>query len=333
MNQNITQLFDVFSQHKILILGDVMLDKYVFGQVKRVSPEAPIPIVDVYKRDTRLGGAANVAANIKALGAQPLLASVVGDDVEGHTLKRLLQAKNISSNHIILDQDRITTVKTRVVSQNQQLLRHDYEKTHPLDEKTELLLIDNIIDLLYSENPNAVIFQDYNKGVLTPKVIANIIHNCQQLNIPIAVDPKFDNFFDYKGCTLFKPNLKEAIAGLEMYINPAKRQTLVEADLQLRALLNHQYTIVTLGEKGIFIGTEDDHDLSPAYFSRIQDVSGAGDTVISVFTMGLTLGLDIFATAELANIAAGLVCKQTGVAPINRDVLLKEAAPFFNAEA
>ncbi len=331
-SNGIEQIFASFNQLKVLIIGDAMLDDYAFGDMKRISAEAPIPIIDVYKKDRRLGGAANVALNIKALGATPILVSVVGDDAEGYALKRHLQNHGIDNSNIILDQERVTTVKTRVISRSRHVLRHDYEQTHYLDERVELLLLDNVIDLLYNEQPNVVIFQDYNKGVLTPKVIANIIHNCEQLSIPTAVDPKTDNFLEYKNCTLFKPNLRETITGLEMEVNPNKIETLNDADFQLRSQLRHSYSIITLSEKGIFIGSEDDHELIPAYFDNVSDVSGAGDTVISVFALGLALGLDVFATAELANIAAGLVCKQIGVVPINKELLMKESALFF-AEA
>ena len=332
-NNGINQIFESFEGIKVLIVGDVMLDDYAFGTVSRISPEAPIPVLDIYKKDRRLGGAANVALNLKALGATPLIASVVGDDAEGHILKRHLQNHGIENANVLLDQERTTTIKTRLMSRNQHVMRYDYEQTSPLDEKTELLLIDNIIDILYNEQPSVLVFQDYNKGVLTPKVIANVIHNCQQAKIPVAVDPKFDNFMEYKGCTLFKPNLKEVRDGLGMNVNPSKTETLVEADLQLRNMLRHTYSAITLSERGIFVGSEDDNELIPAYYSEIVDVAGAGDTVISIYALGLALGLDIFATSELANIAAGLVCKQAGVVPINRELLLKEAALFFGAAA
>lgn len=330
-NSGIQQIFDAFQYMKVLVIGDVMLDNYIFGNIERISPEAPIPIVDVYKRESRLGGAANVAANIKELGATPLLVSVVGDDTEGHSFQRILQSYGIDKSNVILDQERKTTVKTRVISRNQHMLRYDYEQKELLDDKTELLLIDNVIDLLYNEKPNVVVFQDYNKGVLTPKIIANVIHNCQQLNIPVAVDPKKNNFFAYKGCTLFKPNLREAIDGLKMDINPSHPSSLQAAHQRLQELLEHQISVITLSNKGVYIGTLDDQELIPACYRNIVDVSGAGDTVISILALGLGLGLDVFASAELANIAAGLVCEQVGVSPINRKRLQQEALAFFAA--
>lgn len=324
-NNTLQEIFASFRYLKVLVVGDAMIDKYIFGHVSRISPEAPIPVVDVYRRESRLGGAANVALNIKALGAKPLLASVVGDDDEGHEFKQLLQANGIDATNVILDQDRKTTIKTRVVSRNQQIMRYDYEQATPLEENTEMALLDNIIDIIYNDPPNVVILQDYNKGVLTPKIISHIIGNCRQAGISVAVDPKHDNFFAYEGCTLFKPNLREAAEALRLELNPTKIETLMEADRQIRHILDNALTIITLSDKGIFVGMESDRELIPAYTRRIVDVSGAGDTVIAIMALGLALDLDIFATAELANIAAGLVCEQVGVVAIEQEQLLQEA--------
>lgn len=330
-NNGINEIFDSFQYLKVLIVGDAMTDKYIFGHAQRISPEAPVPIIEVYRRESRLGGAANVALNLKELGAKPVLATVVGDDDEGHDFKQLLQSNGIDASYVILDQDRRTTVKTRIISRNQQVLRYDYEQITPLEENTELLLLDSILDLIYSEKPNVVILQDYNKGVLTPKVIANIIHHCRQAEIPVAVDPKHDNFFAYKGCTLFKPNLKEAADALHIDLNMAHPESLTEADALLREALENRYTIITLSDKGIFIGMEADSEILPAYLRRITDVSGAGDTVIAMLALGLALDLDIFATAELANIAAGMVCEQVGVVAITREALQREAETVLEA--
>lgn len=321
----ISEIFESFQNLKVLVIGDVMTDHYIFGHVNRISPEAPIPVVDVYKQENRLGGAANVAQNIKELGAKVFLASVAGDDPDGYTFKEELQQAGISSRYIVLDQERKTTVKNRIISRNQQMLRYDVEQKNPLEENTELLLLDNIIDIIYTETPHVVILQDYNKGVLTPKIIANVIHNARQAKIPVVVDPKYDNFFEYRGCTLIKPNLAEAANALEIDINPLKIDTLIAADSQLRAILQNSISVITLGSKGIFVATEDDHEICPAYQRNIIDVSGAGDTVLALLALGLALELDIFATVELANIAAGLVCEQVGVVPVDKEKLYKEA--------
>lgn len=330
-SNSLANIFRSFDGLPVLIIGDAMIDHYVFGEVNRISPEAPVPIVDVTTEEDRLGGAANVALNVKALGGNPILATVVGDDKEGHLFKSILHENGIESSYVILDLERQTTVKTRVISGSQQLMRYDRERAATLDEKTEILFLDNIIEILYNQRPQVVIFQDYNKGVLTPKVIANVIHQCEQAKIPVAVDPKFDNFFAYKGCTLFKPNLRETATALEIP-NMANLlpNVLPEADQMLREELSHMYSVITLSEKGLFVGAGDDYELIPSFHRTISDVSGAGDTVISLMALGLALNLDVFAIAELANIAAGLVCEKIGVVPIDRDRLIEVGNDFFN---
>ena len=328
-NNGLEEIFQAFSQLRILVIGDAMVDHYVYGNTERISPEAPIPVVDVSRFEKRPGGAANVAMNILGLGGQAILASVIGDDDEGHNFKQRLQEKGLETSGVLLDLNRRTTLKTRVISRNQQILRYDYESPNYLDEKMELLFLDNIIDIIYNEKPNAVIFQDYNKGILTPNTIKNVIHNCRESGIPIAVDPKKDNFFTYQYCNIFKPNLEETMAALGKYIDTTNKADLMEADRILRSHLHNEFSVITLSEKGIFIGAEDDHDLIPAYPRNITDVSGAGDTVIAMLAMGLGLGLDTFAMAELANMAAGIVCEQSGVVPIDKNVLMKEAGIFY----
>lgn len=331
MSAQILDIFESFQQVKVLIVGDIMLDHYIIGNVNRVSPEAPVPVVEVITQENRLGGAANVALNLKNLGATPILCSVIGDDTEGYAMQKLLSLNEINPAFVILDQERKTTVKSRILAKQQQLIRYDIEQRTPLNENTELLFLDNIVDIIYNQKPHVVILQDYNKGVLTPKIIANIIHNCKRTQIPVAVDPKKNNFWEYKHCTLFKPNLKEAAEGLGIEINPTRSETLKSADKVIRQQLKNQFTVITLSEKGMFVSDETDVEIIPAYPQQIADVSGAGDTVISLFGMGLALGLDIFATAELANIAAGLVCEQVGVVPINLNQLIKEATKILGA--
>lgn len=325
----IQDIFDSFQYLKVLVIGDVMIDEYIWGNISRISPEAPVPLVDVYRHESRLGGAANVALNLSQLGATPMLLSVVGDDERGHQFKELLHHHHLSSANIILDQDRHTTVKTRVIARNQQLLRYDSEMTESLSPQVELSLIDLAIDAIYTHNPHVVILQDYNKGVLTPLIISNIIANARQSGIPIAVDPKKDNFFAYKGCTLFKPNLREAVNGTELMMSASQPDTLIAGAEYIRSVLENEYTVITLSEKGMFLHTPHEAEIIPAYLRRIVDVSGAGDTVISLLALGLALKLDIFATVELANIAAGLVCEHVGVTAINRDELLNEAQRFL----
>ncbi len=332
-SSTIHDIFTSFLDVRVLIIGDAMIDRYIFGDINRISPEAPIPIVDVQHQEDRLGGAANVALNVKRLGGTPILVTVMGDDPAGHKFKQILTQEGIDPSYTVLDQERVSTVKNRVISRNQQLLRFDTEQSDYIDDKTEILVLDYIIDLIYNEAPSVVILQDYNKGVLTPKVIANTIHNCHQANIPIAVDPKKENFFNYKGCTLFKPNLRETLQNLQLP-NEGHQfpDLLIKADKYIRSQLDNTFTIITLSEKGIFVGLQGDHDQIPALTRNIVDVSGAGDTVISMLSLGLALDLDIFAMSELANIAAGLVCEEVGVVPVNKEILIKEAIMMLAGE-
>ncbi len=324
-HDNIRKVLDAFFDLKVFVIGDVMVDEYLNGKATRISPEAPVPVVNLDERELRLGGAANVAFNLRELGASPTIFSVIGDDAYGHMLKELMQDAHINHQFVIPDKDRKTTVKTRIYSGQQQLLRYDNESTHSIDNEMELSMLDNIIDRLYEGKPNVVIFQDYNKGFLTKKLIANVIYNCKKLNIPTIVDPKKDNFFEYKGCTAFKPNLKEISTALEMDIKSDDALGLVEADNKLREVLEHTYSIITLSENGMYVSSPNKRDHIEAYPKTIVDVCGAGDTVVSILALGMALKLDIVATAELANLAASIVCESVGVVPVNRERLLMES--------
>ncbi|MBK8445075.1 MAG: D-glycero-beta-D-manno-heptose-7-phosphate kinase [Sphingobacteriales bacterium] len=331
MSSWISQIMNSFAGSEVMIVGDVMIDHYIFGKISRISPEAPVPILDVSRQEFRLGGAANVALNIKELGATPILVSVIGDHRSGYDFLSLLRDQHINTDSIILDQSRITTVKTRLINQNNmQILRYDEEVRDPLEKSVEILLVNQIADLIEEFKPKVLVLQDYNKGVLTPFVIEEIIKICRQYEIPTAVDPKKHNFFTYKGCTLFKPNLKEATEGLSM---PAQTyEDLVAAAARIEALLDNETTVITLSERGIFYHNSEDSNISRAYNKSIYDVSGAGDTVVSILAMGLALGLDLSISVELANIAAAVVCSKIGVSPITSEELIAETEAIFGIE-
>lgn len=322
---NIATRIEAFKGVNVMIVGDIMTDRYINGNIHRLSPEAPVPVVDVETTHDRLGGAANVALNIKKLGGTPILLSVIGDDEEGHKLLKQLTANEIYTPGIIFDKDRKTTVKTRVISQNKQLLRFDNESRQNLNEQMSIAIMDLFVELVEDNEPKAVVFQDYDKGVLGKAVIEYMMKVCKTHKIPTAVDPKFDNFFDYKGCTLFKPNLKEASTCLKTDLHNANDQVLGDTLLFLASELNARCVILTLSEKGMMVydGSEIVH--LPAYKRNIADVSGAGDTVISILTMGMALNNNVQATAELANIGGGLVCEKVGVEPIYASELLAES--------
>jgi len=310
------------NQH-VLIIGDVMLDRYLMGSVSRISPEAPVPVVLHHRTDDRLGGAANVALNIRALGAVPILCSIVGDDADGTALTEMLPDAGIRADGLLRSPDRKTTVKTRVLGNNQQMLRIDSEDVHDLRAEDERRLIERTTALLDDLPVRAVIFQDYNKGVLTPTVIRTLLEKARQRGILSAVDPKKANFFAYEGATLFKPNLKEIRDSAPFLVKP-EVESLQQAATFLRKNLQSKTIMITLSEKGLFLDDESSSRLHPTVPRNVADVSGAGDTVISIATLGFAAGLDNNTVAALSNLAGGQVCEYPGVVPVRRDVLEAE---------
>lgn len=325
-NKNeIVNLFKSFNKLNVLIIGDVMIDSYYYGEVNRISPEAPVPIVSVNKKDNRLGGAANVALNIKALGATPILCSVIGNDNAAEKLTELLKKEDLSSEGIISSKERITTVKTRIIGNKHQVLRVDSEVDTPLSKSENTNLTNAITSLINNRNIDIVIFQDYDKGVITEDLIENIISLCNSKNIPTAVDPKKRNFCSYKNATLFKPNLKELKEGLNIDIDPSNSKDVEAAIDQLNENQNNKINFITLSEYGVLIKSEKNKKQVSAHIRSIADVSGAGDTVISVASLCLALNQPIEMIAEIANLSGGLVCESIGVVPIDKDQLLSEA--------
>ncbi len=322
--------FDQFNSKRILVIGDVMIDAYIRGRVTRISPEAPVPIVSLDQREDRLGGAGNVALNLAALGASPILCTVIGNDAQSDLLRRLLKDNAISGEGIIESSSRKTTVKTRVIGNNQQLLRVDSEQTDPItaDEENELI---NSAAALIESGVEAVIFEDYNKGVLTPRVIEAIVSIANKHNVITAVDPKKENFFAYRNVTLFKPNLKELKEGLGVNFDfKTDRTTFESAVALLESKLENTISFVTLSEHGVFMCDRSEKHYVPAHLRNIADVSGAGDTVISVATLCLVVGMPLKLVAEMANLSGGLVCEVSGVVPVDKIQLLKEANKLSN---
>lgn len=326
INKNeIVNLFQNFNKLNVLIIGDVMIDSYYYGEVNRISPEAPVPIVSVNKKDNRLGGAANVALNIKALGATPILCSVIGTDGAADKFTELLQKENLSAEGITRSKERITTVKTRIIGNKHQVLRVDSEVETPLSNTEQTNLSNAITALINNRNIDIVIFQDYDKGVITPEIIKEIISLCNSKNIPTSVDPKKRNFEHYKNASLFKPNLKELKEGLNIEIDPSNSKEVEAAIDQLNEQQNNKINFITLSEYGVLIKDANDKKQIPAHIRSIADVSGAGDTVISVASLCLALNQPISMIAEIANLSGGLVCESIGVVPIDKDQLLSEA--------
>ncbi len=317
-------MFERFSQLRVLVVGDVMIDAYLWGKSYRLSPEAPVPIVNRLKTEQRLGGAANVALNVQSLGATPLLCSVVGDDEDGAALVRLLLEQGQTDEGIVLSPERPTTVKQRIISGGQQLLRIDSEVETDLTEFEHRALVERYSKLLASAD--VVIFEDYDKGVLSTQVIQDLLQLAKERGVPTVVDPKKKNFLSYTGCTLFKPNLKELKEGLKVDFADANLEAFEAAVDALQERMAVENVLVTLSERGVFGQTKDGkRTYLDAHVRTISDVSGAGDTVVSIAALSIAAGLPLPALAELSNLGGGLVCEHVGVVPINREQLLHEA--------
>jgi rfaE bifunctional protein kinase chain/domain len=321
---NFDQLFIDFSKLKVVIIGDVMLDTYWWGQVDRISPEAPVPVVSLQRKEHRVGGAANVALNTVALGAQTSIVSVIGTDADGVLLKSLFEEQHIDTKYLLSTDTRITTNKTRVMSRNQQMMRLDAEITTPITTDIEQALLQKFIACIDGQKPDVVIFEDYDKGVLTTSIIKEAITICTERNIVMSVDPKKNNFLAYKGVTLFKPNLKEVKEGLQLPIPAVTLENLKLVHAQLQKYLAHQISLITLSEKGMFFDTGEIAKIIPTHVRSIADVSGAGDTVIAVASLVYAATKNIELATEMANIAGGLVCEEVGTAAINKTRLLSE---------
>jgi len=314
-------ILDSFKGKKVLIVGDVMIDSYLWGDISRISPEAPVPVIALRKEESRLGGAANVALNIQSLGAEPILCSVIGEDDKAKLLADLLDENDISSQHIFNSKDRVTTVKHRIISKNQHVIRVDSEMDSPISSNDTEKLLGLVFENL--NNVDVILFQDYDKGVLNSNLIEKIIAEANLRNIPIAVDPKKRNFLSYNHVTLFKPNLKELEEGLKIDINSEELDSIKQASNKLLEVLQVKIALITLSDKGIYINEEGREEIIPTNSRKIIDVSGAGDTVISVAALGLAVNAKISEVAQIANIAAGLVCEKVGVVPVDRELLIE----------
>jgi rfaE bifunctional protein kinase chain/domain len=318
------ELFNDFNSLKIGVIGDVMLDTYIWGKVDRISPEAPVPIVSLHHKEQRIGGAGNVAINCSSLGAKVFMLGVTGDDDEAAQLEQLLKENLIDTTGLIKSVKRKTTNKTRIISRNQQMLRFDAEITNDLNKEEETALLKQVSDFIEHEDPNILIFEDYNKGVLTEKVIEDAIALCRASGVITAVDPKRKNFFNYKNVDIFKPNMKEVQEGLNLLFETADIYQLRNIHEQLHKQLQHKVSLITLSEKGIFYQQLQNAAIIPSHLRNVADVSGAGDTVIAVAAMVYAATKNAHLMAEIANIAGGLVCEEVGTAVVDREKLLRE---------
>lgn len=324
MPVDLDKLFTDISKLKVAVIGDVMLDTYWWGTVDRISPEAPVPVVVVNKKEYRIGGAGNVALNVQALDANVALISVLGKDEEGHIVKSLLGKNKIDTNYILSSDKRVTTNKIRIVGRSQQMMRLDAEHTNDLEKDEEEKFMEQIEKYINDIKPDAIILQDYNKGVLTETVIKKVISFCREKNIICTADPKRKNFFSYKNVTLFKPNLKEVKESLDILSDGADIEMLSKIHQQLKEKLDHTISLITLSDKGIFYADGTDSKTIPSHLRNVADVSGAGDTVIAVASLLYAATKNISLTAAVANIAGGLVCEEVGTAAIDKQKLLDE---------
>ena len=322
--QDFKKLFESFSSLKVGVIGDAMLDTYIWGQVDRISPEAPVPVVSLHHKEYRIGGAGNVALNCQSLGADVSTLSVTGDDSEAIILNELFESYCIGTSYLIKSIDRITTNKTRIISRNQQMMRLDAEITRDLNSKDENVLLERVQDYIAAEDPDIIIFEDYNKGVLTEKIIHEVIALCRQAGVITAVDPKRKNFFSYTGVDIFKPNTKEVKENLNLLFEDLNHSLLQNIHVELKKVLNHNISLITLSDKGIFYQQDNTAAIIPSHLRNIADVSGAGDTVIAVASLVYAATKNPHLMAEVANIAGGLVCEEVGTVAINKEKLQNE---------
>lgn len=324
--ENMQQLVSSFGKLRVLIIGDVMVDSYMWGKVERISPEAPVPVVAVTKKEIRPGGAANVALNIRSLGATPLLCSVIGNDEAGKQFLNLIAEMKMDSSLLVKSSKRTTTVKTRIIGNNHQMLRVDEEQEESLPPSITNEMLSRILPLLKNKKADVVIFEDYDKGVISETLIEKVVAEANRADIPVAADPKRKNFLAYKNIALMKPNLKELREGLKTDIDTANPASLKSAVKKLRQSQKIDSVLVTLSEKGIFVSNITTEKIFPAHVRNISDVSGAGDTVISVAALCTAMKLSPEITARLSNLAGGQVCEKAGVVPVDLKQFISEAS-------
>lgn len=305
-----------------------MLDKYIHGKVERISPEAPVPVIHVNTREARAGGAGNVVMNVQSLGAQVFPVTLIGADENGNTLIDIFKNSGICCDSIIQLPELKTTTKTRVLAQSHHMLRIDDENLKQINDSQRIKMLEHIQSLLSKNSFDAILFEDYDKGVLDEKSISEIVAWANQKNIPTFVDPKKDNFTSYKNVTFFKPNLKELREGLGIQIKDL--EDVIHADTLLRKKINNTYTLCTMSEKGVYFSDSNTHTVQQSLVRNLADVSGAGDSVIATLTCLYVAGADAETAAQIANIAAGIVCEYPGVVPVKKERLLQESIQYFS---
>jgi rfaE bifunctional protein kinase chain/domain len=322
--ENFQRLFESFTNLKVGVIGDVMLDTYMWGRVDRISPEAPVPVVVLEEKEYRIGGAGNVALNCHSLGSQVFILSVRGDDKDGLLLEELFEESLIDTSYLIKSSARVTTNKTRIISRNQQMMRLDAEITSDLAKNDEENLLEQVRSFIQKEDPDVMIFEDYNKGILTGRIISDTITLCRETGVITAIDPKRKNFFSYHNADIFKPNLIEVKQALNILFDEINDSLLTKIHLELKNILEHKISFITLSDKGVFYQKNGRASVIPSHLRNIADVSGAGDTVIAVAALVYAATQNVHLMAEVANIAGGLVCEEVGTVAIDKSKLQNE---------
>lgn len=325
--QRLQSLFEGFEGKRIAVVGDLMLDRYYWGRVGRISPEAPVPVVEVESESTRLGGAANVANNIASLGGIPIMVGVIGSDLTGRELMRIIDGSGFPTSGIVTDSSRPTTVKTRVIAHHQHVVRIDQETKQYISDEIQDKILRNLRELM--KKLDGIILEDYNKGVLVPHLIHEITEAARKEEKTVSVDPKFNNFFAYKNVTVFKPNRKETEEALGCKLGAW--DDIDKAGKEMMHVLGAENVLLTLGEEGMALFEKGDKVTHlPTRAMKVADVSGAGDTVVSTLCMVLAAGGNIDEAATLANFAGGIVCGEVGIVPVDKKALFEEVLAHMN---
>ncbi len=324
--KNLIGFIPKFKNQSILVIGDIMVDRFVWGKVSRISPEAPVPVVEVTRETQALGGAGNVANNLSSLGAEVNIISVIGDDVVGDQLKDSLKALKIGTEGLVNDDSRPTSIKTRIIAQHQQVVRVDKEIKGVFSKHVEERIEEKLEKLI--PKSNAVIISDYGKGVIGKKVLTKAINLARKCEVPVNVDPKIENFMKYKRVTCITPNTDEAVQGMH-YLGPREDEDIYELGKKILKKLNSESVLITRGEKGMTLfehGNKITH--IPTRAKEVFDVTGAGDTVIATFTLALAAKADLKQAAEISNFAAGVVVGKIGTATVTPEELEEAIRDF-----
>lgn len=321
------ELLEKFQQTKILVIGDLMLDEFLWGRARRIAPEAPVPVVEIERETLHIGGAGNVAANLAALGASPVVIGVQGSDTNGNRLCGEFEKININTSSIVIDSSRPTTVKTRIIAHSQHVVRADREKKTPVNNEIEAQLVSNFLDLL--PTVKGIVVSDYEKGVITPSLLEKILPVAIAQNIPVCIDPKLKKFEYYHPATIVTPNQNEAESASGIAIDSAENLALVGE--RLRQMLKGASVLITRGEEGMSLFENDNEVINvPTIAREVYDVTGAGDTVVATLALGLACGASMLESAILANYAAGVVVAKVGTATASPEEVLAEIDNFFH---